>query len=312
MRALIVDSDPVCREFMQECLQEHGFEVVLTTQGREAWDVLQNPYSPRLVIFDSALPDMDAVELCRLVRERPEGHHVYLLVLSADSDLSTLRRMLDAGANDFVSKSASYGELTARLKPARLFLQQGQILDETRDTIRRQATHDTLTGLESRATILALLRKEFVRAQRDQNHLAVVLVDLDHFSTINEIYGRRAGDHVLCEVAKAVSGSVRFYDSAGRYGPEEFLVVAPGCNEANAVEVAERIRKSLAGQTLRLQGKTTAVTVSAGAISCVPAEGTTDEQLVEAVEAACLQAKKDGRNCVVRGQLLAPQAADEA
>ena len=116
------------------------------------------------------------------------------------------------------------------------------------ETLRHQATHDVLTGIWNRAMVVDQLERELARAGREGQSLAVILADLDHFKSVNDTYGHAAGDAVLREAAARMVGVPRRYDFVGRYGGEEFLVVLPNCELAEAAKVAERVRAAVAGR----------------------------------------------------------------
>ena len=101
----------------------------------------------------------------------------------------------------------------------------------TREALRFQATHDTLTGAWNRAAAMDTLRREVARADRSGSGLAVAMIDLDHFKAINDTHGHPGGDEVLREIARRCQGSVRPYDTFARYGGEEFILVLPTCTE---------------------------------------------------------------------------------
>jgi diguanylate cyclase (GGDEF)-like protein/PAS domain S-box-containing protein len=172
-------------------------------------------------------------------------------------------------------------------------------LRRSRDELRRLALQDGLTGVLNRRAVLRRLREEHERARRGGHGLSVVLLDVDHFKRINDTHGHPAGDAVLREVARRKSASIRPYDAVGRYGGEEFLVVLPGCDGAEALGVAERLRHALASRPMETaESLALAVTASFGVAACTGA--LTDEQLVAQADAALYRAKGEGRNRVRR------------
>ena len=105
-------------------------------------------------------------------------------------------------------------------------------LVEAREALREQATRDGLTGLWNRTAIFDILQNELARSGRSGEPLIVLMADLDGFKPVNDHFGHMAGDAVLRQVAARMKASVRRYDSVGRYGGEEFLIVLPGCEIA--------------------------------------------------------------------------------
>lgn len=307
MRALVVDVDPTSQEFLRELLCRHEYEVLRVATGQEAWDILQTPFGPKLVVLETRLPDRDGLDIVRKVRRREGGEEVYVIVLSGQEGVEALTAAFDAGANDFVSKSAKLAELEARLGSARRFLEQNRQLHAARETIRQQATYDPLTRLENRGTVLELLRKEIVRAQRQEVPVSVILADMDHFSEVNDTYGRRSGDEVLSETARRVSNVVRLYDTPGRYGDDQFIILAPGCDLSAACQLGERVRAIIGQETFQVQGRTIAATLSIGVAAGTLDKDASEANLLDAAEAALRLAKARGHNRVESRDINHPQ-----
>jgi diguanylate cyclase (GGDEF)-like protein len=184
-------------------------------------------------------------------------------------------------------------ELQARLRAAVRILELQDQLITTREALREQATHDPLTGLLNRGAVLDALQKECARSERAGTHLGVILVDVDHFKAINDMYGHLVGDGVLSEIAVRLHASLRRYDSIGRFGGEEFLVVAPGCGVRTAQELAERLRICVCDTDIRCADTRVPVTVSLGVTSGT-ASATRD--LLRRADDALYAAKAGGRN----------------
>jgi diguanylate cyclase (GGDEF)-like protein len=158
------------------------------------------------------------------------------------------------------------------------------------------AMHDALTGLKNRRAILISAQMEVTRAAREHSKTAVLLADIDHFKKINDTYGHPVGDSVLISVATALESELRPYDSAGRYGGEEFLIVVPGVNYVRAMEVAERVRVKVE-DSVRLDADGSGrVTISIG-VAVTNGEQPLDH-VIAAADMALYDAKSHGRNCV--------------
>jgi diguanylate cyclase (GGDEF)-like protein/PAS domain S-box-containing protein len=172
-------------------------------------------------------------------------------------------------------------------------------LETTQETLSFQATHDALTGLLNRGAILENLNRELARGCREHRPLTVVMIDLDHFKRVNDTCGHLIGDVVLQEVALRITSSVRSYDLVGRYGGEEIIVVLPGCDDAAAPVISERIRMEVGDQPVKTLAGPIQVTVSLGVACISPGSSVDLHSTVRRADTALYQAKDRGRNCVV-------------
>ena len=162
----------------------------------------------------------------------------------------------------------------------------------------RAAHRDLLTGLLNRASILESLQTELGRAGREHQPVALLLVDLDRFKLINDTHGHLAGDAVLREAARRMKSAVRRYDSIGRYGGEEFLIVLPGCEGEAACVQANRVREALCSSPFDAQGLPLKVTCSIGVSCRGDASVGESDGLVREADVALYLAKDRGRNRV--------------
>lgn len=158
------------------------------------------------------------------------------------------------------------------------------------------ATHDHLTGIFNRGAILGILEKEIVRSIREKNPLVVIMLDLDRFKKINDEHGHLAGDAVLREVSARIPRGLRPYDSVGRYGGEEFVVICPGCGRSAAAAVGERIRALFDGKPVETAESPIDVTISLGVVAMREGEGVTVDTLIRCADEALYRAKNSGRN----------------
>lgn len=177
----------------------------------------------------------------------------------------------------------------------RLLVTQSRMI-LAKEALRREAARDSLTGVWNRKAIFEILDRELLRAERVQEPLGVIMIDVDHFKRINDTRGHAAGDSVLRIIATGIAAVLRPYDSVGRYGGEEFLIVAPGCGLAEACELAERVRSHVAGCNITVGGSSVAVSLSLGVATGQAASDV--EKLLQAADAALYQAKNSGRNRV--------------
>jgi two-component system cell cycle response regulator len=295
VHVLIADDDSVSRRLLQVTVQKWGHEVVTATDGIEAWHQLEKDDGPRLAIVDWMMPGMDGLEVCRRARERAVPY-VYIVLLTARDKKDDLLAAFDAGADDFLTKPMDASELRARLRTGQRVLELQSSLLEVQDALRHEATHDPLTGLSNRGAIFDALVRETHRAGRQAQDLSVVLIDLDEFKLVNDTHGHQAGDAVLREAAQRIRAAVRPYDSLGRYGGEEFLVLLPSCGMQEAAAIAERIRAQICGEPIEVDGKALSVSASLGVAS--QRRGPDSDSLVRMADEAMYRAKAAGRNRV--------------
>ena len=163
--------------------------------------------------------------------------------------------------------------------------------------LREQAIRDPLTDLFNRRYLDETLERELSRAERENYPLCIVMMDLDHFKDVNDVYGHEAGDIVLKSVADAVTAECRHGDFACRYGGEEFILVMPNICLDSTSKRARELHQNIDGMNIPYGRFNLSVTVSMG-IACYPTHGTTKEELLRAADKALYKAKHSGRNCV--------------
>ncbi|MDD3271790.1 MAG: diguanylate cyclase [Syntrophomonadaceae bacterium] len=298
MRVLIADDDIISRAVVKALLLKWGYEVLEAGDGNEAWDILKEKDSPQLVLLDWMMPGIDGLELCRRLRQLDNNTYHYIILLTGRDSKEDIIGGLNAGADDYITKPFMPEELEVRLRVGRRILDLQQSLKEALEVQRYQAQHDLLTGILNHAEILNILETELDRARRQNGNLAIIMGDLDHFKKVNDTYGHVAGDAVLVEVAARMKNNIRLYDSAGRYGGEEFLLVLPGCNAEEAMIIANRILESIGKEPVIFNNTPIAITISLGVAVNRAGEKTTTTELVQLADTALYQAKQNGRNRV--------------
>jgi diguanylate cyclase (GGDEF)-like protein len=169
---------------------------------------------------------------------------------------------------------------------------------ETLTDLAKLATVDPVTGLFNRRYLETRLDAEVQRARRQQQDLALLMIDIDDFKRVNDTWGHLEGDRALHEVAELLRGGVRVFDVCARYGGEEFVIVMPGATEETARQIAERIRRGVF-ERFRLDPLTLTVSVGIGKLTA----GASSEDLVASADRALITAKRTGKNlvCMDRG-----------
>jgi diguanylate cyclase (GGDEF)-like protein len=294
LSVLVAEDDPMFRKILKNWLESWDYRVTLAEDGEKAWAILQQETQPEMLILDWVMPGFDGVEICRRVRARQRTPYQYVLLVTAKDDSADVVAGLDAGADDYLTKPFDRYELRARLTVGRRILSLQDGLIRAQEELRFQATHDVLTGIWNRRAMLDLLQRELERASRTQGSTGLLMLDLDHFKSVNDTYGHQAGDAVLREVASRVIQVIRSYDFVGRHGGEEFLVVLPGCDRTRALQTAERIRSAVASVPVLANSDEILVTTRIG-VTAADA-GVCETELLAVADAALYQAKSGGRN----------------
>lgn len=308
LQILVADDSAPFRDMLQRMLVEWGYEVTLVCDGEQAWEQLRQENGPRLALLDWMMPGMEGAEVCRRVRATVRDRYVYMMLLSVRADLADVVTGIESGADDYIVKPFQVDELRVRLCAGQRVLALQEELVQAREALREQATRDGLTGLWNRRAIFDILQNELARSGRTGEPLIVLMADLDGFKPVNDHFGHMAGDAVLRQAAARMRASVRRYDSVGRYGGEEFLIVLPGCGLPNGLDQAERIRSSISAESFRVGDTEIQLTCSLGAACANPAVRQEADDLVREADSALYRAKRLGRNRVEAGP--APAAAD--
>jgi len=300
VKVLVADDSIVSRHLLNATLSKWGYEVVIACDGDQAWEILQQPDAPKLAVLDWLMPGMTGLEVCRKVREyeRNRDAYTYILLLTSKSLKEDLIQGIEAGADDYIVKPFDQHELDARLRAGRRWIALQAELLVTREALREQATKDSLTRVWNRSSILESLAGELARADREPRPLGIVLVDLDFFKNVNDTHGHFAGDIVLQEAARRMRQSIRKYDSIGRYGGEEFLILLPGCDELTTFAQAERLRTRLEEEQIPLPDVSLQITASFGCTSAAPNGRVSADLLIRTADEALYLAKRRGRNRV--------------
>jgi diguanylate cyclase (GGDEF)-like protein len=313
MRILIADDSIVSRHLLDATLRRWGYEVVIACDGNEAWQILQSRDAPRIAILDWVMPGITGPEVCRRVRAKAKEKdtYTYILLLTSKSMREDLIEGMESGADDYLTKPFDQHELKVRLRSGTRIVELQQELISAREALREQATKDFLTRIWNRSSILDILDRELERGRREAQPLGVILADLDHFKSVNDNYGHFGGDAVLREFVRRMASSMRPYDSMGRYGGEEFLIVLPGCDETATRKQAERMRAALAEEAMAFNEESRTITCSFGATASIPGADVPAEALIGLADNALYGAKRQGRNRVVfmsSSQILHPAA----
>jgi diguanylate cyclase (GGDEF)-like protein len=291
-------------QLLQKMLARFGFDVLIAQDGKEALKYFLTQDQPKIGILNWELGGLPAAEICKLVRDEQIEHYVYIILLTNKSQKDELLGAFEQGADDYLVKPFDGYELRAKLAVARRILDLQDRLISMREELRAQATHDSLTELWNRKETLNALSREIERADREKKPCGLIIADVDHFKEINDSYGHLAGDEVLKEIACRLKRGTRPYDIVGRYGGEEFLIIAPGCDAATTMKRAEALRTEISIAPMRTSEGNFPVTLSLGAAAIAPDMDKSAKSILRLADEALYRAKRGGRNRVELANLV--------
>jgi two-component system cell cycle response regulator len=242
-----------------------------------------------LYIIDLVMPDTTGEELIYRIKEIDEDN--IIILISSTSNYKTISHILNTGANDFIVKPFDANTFIIRIKShIRTYLLLKE-LEEKNKALNELAITDGLTKVYNHRHIVQLLKEEVSRAERHGHDLSIILIDLDDFKNVNDVYGHQVGDLVLRAVSDTIKKNIREEDSIGRYGGEEFLVVLPYTNVGLAKQVGEKLRKEV--EELRIEIESLKITISGGIASY---EGFDYSAMIKIADVNLYKAKSEGKN----------------
>lgn len=292
-----VDDDPTVLSMITGLLEPMGAHVVKCADPLRALSFLVE-FAPDLVMLDVDMPELNGIELCRVLRNDPRWAAVPILFLTDQDDPDNVTRMFEAGADDFVRKPVTGAELLARVRNR---------LERTR-MLRLAADVDSLTGIATRRRGIEVLERFLRLAQRQRQPVSLAVIDLDHFKQLNDRFGHPIGDKVLRRVASLLAGFFRGEDIVARWGGQEFVIGMYAMPAEAAVRRLESALGRLASEMFEAGESTLTVSFSAGVAEC-PADGDEWTTLYRVANAALSSAKAAGRSRVVLSPRATPSSS---
>jgi diguanylate cyclase len=306
---LVVDDDPGARLLVGTALEMAGFRVLTAVDGAAALAQFREDPAD-CVVLDVVMPGMSGFDVCSALRALPDCRHVPILMQTSLDDMESVNRAYNAGATDFSSKGINPMLLAQRVKFLVRAKQTQDQLRESEARVRYLAYYDPLTALPNRQRLLQILEQQVGWAAPRQRGLAVLMLDVDNFSRINDTQGQALGDALLKEVAHRLQNCLRdahgsdlvqdptqlkdIGDWVARTGGDEFALALPGVVAADGAQVvAQRVQLALARPFVFGEQE---ITLSATmGISLYPGDAATPEALVKNADAAMHHGKKTGQ-----------------
>lgn len=297
-KVLVVDDCSIVTRRIAKTLRAEGYLVSTADNGAEALTLIDEA-CPDFVITDWEMPHINGEMLCQILRTCGSEQYIYLIIMTAHSDLLSLVDGLGAGADDYITKPVNTVELLARMKSGSRVLELDRRLSHA-------AQHDPLTGVMNRRQLIPDMASLLGSCAARNLPLSCIMMDVDKFKSINDENGHLVGDEVLVAIADKLALRFRNNDIVCRFGGEEFIIVLPDCGEKGAALCADRCRKDI--EALEFEGRSGPfrVTASFGCAELRPGEAATN--LIDRADAALFAAKADGKNAVAVSSDL-PEAA---
>jgi diguanylate cyclase (GGDEF)-like protein len=261
---LIVDDDELVLERLKDVVSASGSPVLTTTSGLTALTWLEAS-AASIVVTDLKMPTMEGLELCRRIRALDRRDYVYIILLTVNDEEKDILAGFEAGADDYISKRTSAAQFAARLRTAHRILALEYNLKSALRKKHLLAMTDDLTGVYNRRYFMKRLSAQLRHRRRLGGTVSILLVDVDHFKRVNDVYGHASGDEVLKGLTAEIAHCLRRpTDWCARLGGEEFVVVLENTELGEARVCAERVRRSIASRAFGASGNPVHVTVSIG------------------------------------------------
>ena len=284
---LVIDDSPEIHALLRARLKDEPITLHFAESGQAGLAMVAD-IKPDVILLDVHMPEMDGFQVCRMIKANPATVNVPIIFLTGADKTEEKIRGLELGATDYVTKPFDPAELRARVRAA---LRTAYLMD----LLSRKAMIDGLTGLWNRTYLDSRLEAEVAHARRTGRSVSCIMLDVDHFKSINDRYGHPFGDEVLRMIAVALGASCRSEDVVCRYGGEEFAVLLPNTNATAASELAERLRGAIEGEAMKFKGQVVRVTSSFGVSEL---NDDTATRVIEYADKALYEAKQSGRNRV--------------
>jgi two-component system cell cycle response regulator len=294
-RILLVEDRPSSAERILASLRD-VHDVDIETHAQDAlFRAAENNYE--LVVVSLNLADFDPLRLCSQLRSLERTRTIPILLLADMEDRPRVLRGLDLGVNDYVQRPVDRNELLARVRTQ---LRRKRYADSLRDNVQAAielAVVDALTGLNNRRFLETHLAQALDQAAHKGRPLSLMILDIDHFKSVNDTYGHDAGDEVLKVFARRIKRVLRSADLVCRLGGEEFVVVMPDTPLSVAERVAERVRAGVENERFPVDAARSILVTTSIGLAERGADANADA-LLRRADKALYASKSAGRNRV--------------
>ena len=309
-RVLLVEEGGWDSSIVQRVLGEQGHRIDVVKSGDEAL-ALAIPGDYDLVMANDS-EGGDVLRLCSQLRSQKETRHGPILLIVEDGAEDRLAKAMELGVNDYLVRPVDRDELVARTRTqVRRKCYEDRLRANYIHSVNAAVT-DALTGMYNRRYLESHFERVIARISGGEKPVSLMVLDIDHFKVVNDTHGHDAGDEVLQGVAKRILSNLRGFDTAVRYGGEEFVVLLPDAPASAAIAAAERLCNSISAKPMPVSTLPGGLplTVSIGLATAIAGQESL-EHLVKRADIALYEAKNAGRNRVVLATEGAP-VEDEA
>ncbi|RMF08599.1 MAG: EAL domain-containing response regulator [Candidatus Neomarinimicrobiota bacterium] len=299
IRILVVDDDPSIRKLVRLYLSDEGYQIHEAPGGVDTLELLETDSDWDLIILDIMMPDLDGRTVCAKIRERFHPFQLPILFLSALSEVEEIAEGLHTGANDYITKPFSKVELSARVKNLASLKYLYDLAVTHEQMAIHRSHHDELTGLPNKALLTIKLLDFLTIANIKGTALALYLINLDSFKSINDSLGHAVGDIYLKEISRVLNQTMTKADFLAHIHGDEFAVVRKDLHPDRLEEVeffGQRLQHAVA-QPISINQYTLQLTASVG-VSVFPKDAQIVDDLLRNADTALMAAKKRGGNTV--------------
>jgi diguanylate cyclase (GGDEF)-like protein len=284
-RVIFVDDQQSMGEFYQTLLEEADCEVYYSSSVEDMFNKVDDFY-PDLFLLDMNMPDVNGLEVAKIIRQQKLFDFTPIVFLTADEQLETKLAALNSGADDVIAKSTP-----PALVVKQLITRLGRAM-----SVKDFVSKDALTGVLNHGQIMEAALNSYRLSQRQKSEASIAMLDIDHFKAVNDSFGHSAGDKVLSGLGQLLARSLRTTDYIGRYGGEEFLLVFVGAAPSDALVKLNQIRVAFSEMEFEAKGQRFKCSFSGGIVDL--ASNSSLPHAINEADQALYASKEGGRNQV--------------
>lgn len=296
---LIIDDTKINIDILIELLDDN-YDVLVSLSGRRGLEIVDE-HNVDIILLDILMPDINGYDVCRILKSKNHTKTIPVIFITASTDEESIDTAYEVGGIDYITKPFKALELLARVKTQLNIQELIQDLEESHKSLKLQASQDHMTKLYNRRYFSDISLTIMQLAKRNKKELSILMIDIDKFKRINDIYGHPVGDEVIIALANVFKDFTRVSDIACRFGGEEFLILLPETSADGAYSIGEKIRKYVENLIIDTENnKVLNFTISIGVSEFDISNENNLEKTIERADEALYEAKESGRNRVCK------------